>query len=108
MIIYRPHRGGLAEAMAEAEEFDSIEDIKKHLVEKHKDAEFGEMFNQDDIVIGEERGADLRIGWYNVCYVYVKRYGKNYNDGLIIGMCATNYVGFEQSQRMCKEFLDGK
>lgn len=33
MIIYRPHRGGLAEAMAEAKEFETEEEMKWHIYE---------------------------------------------------------------------------
>lgn len=36
MIIYRPHRGGLAEAMAEAKEFETEEEMKRHIYECHK------------------------------------------------------------------------
>ena len=30
-IIFRPHRGSLADAMAEAKEFDNEEEMKKHI-----------------------------------------------------------------------------
>lgn len=33
MIIYRPHKGGLAEAMAEAKEFETEEEMKQHIFE---------------------------------------------------------------------------
>lgn len=35
MVIYRPHRGGLKEAMAEAKEFNSIDEMKRYICDKH-------------------------------------------------------------------------
>lgn len=32
MVIYRPHRGGFAEAMAEAQEFSSGEEMLAYIV----------------------------------------------------------------------------
>lgn len=32
MIIFRPHRRMLDEAMAEAKEFDTVEEMKEHIV----------------------------------------------------------------------------
>ena len=32
MIIFRPQRRLLADAMAEAKEFDNVEEMKKHIV----------------------------------------------------------------------------
>lgn len=111
MIIYRPHRGGLAEAMAEAMEFETIQEMKEHIVKEHTDEEMGPAFCIDDIVLGEETVNDHRNGWKDTRYVCVKRY---YSDNFIencgfaqcIGMCATDYGSLDQSKRMCKEFLE--
>lgn len=35
MVIYRPHRGALKEAMAEAKEFNSIDEMKQYICDKH-------------------------------------------------------------------------
>ena len=98
MIIYRPHRGGLKEAMAEAKEFQTEEEMKQHIYEHHK-SYFLEMgypdapFEIDDIVIDkEDTHEDERIGWHDTMYVCVKRYGNEaYDCPQCIGMCATDY-----------------
>lgn len=102
MIIYRPHRGGLAESMAEAREFDSVEDMVNYIVEQHTDESIGPAFDADDVVFGAlEAINDQRIGWRNQQYVYTMRYYDNrYSSGMVIGMCSTDYGSLEQSQRM--------
>lgn len=102
MIIYRPHRGGLTEAMAEAKEFETEEEMKQYIYEQHK-AYFLDLgypnapFGIDDIVIDKENPhEDNRIGWLDTMYVCVKRYGdedyiKKYGTPQCIGMCATDY-----------------
>ena len=74
MIKYRPHRGGMSEAMEEAKEFDSIDDVKVYVYQQHKELHGKAPFGLDDIVIGEAVGDDSRIGWKNVRQVCVKRY----------------------------------
>lgn len=96
MIIYRPHRGGLAEAMALEKEFETIKEMKEYIVQQHTDEEMGAAFEIDDIVIGDENAEDYRIGWNNTCYVCVKRYYsedfiEKYGAAQCIGMCATDY-----------------
>lgn len=102
MIIYRPHRGALAEAMAEAKEFETEEEMKRYIYADHKAyfAELGRLnapFEIDDIVIDKEDAhEDERIGWHDTMYVCVKRYGdkdyiKLYGTPQCIGMCATDY-----------------
>ena len=59
MVIYRPHRGGLKEALAEAKEFESFEEMKQYIYEHFKFvySDLGykiEPFGIDDIVIDEE------------------------------------------------------
>lgn len=92
MIIYRPHRGGLAEAMALAKEFESIEEMKEHIVQEHTDEEIGPAFGTEDIVLGKESVNDPRNGWRDTRYVCVKRYfNEVYPIPQCIGMCATDY-----------------
>ena len=102
MITYRPHRGELAEAMAEAKEFEAEEQMKQHIYEHHK-AYFFDLgyknspFEVDDIVIDRENPReDNRIGWHNTMYVCVNRFGnedyiEKYGCPQCIGMCATDY-----------------
>jgi len=99
MIIFRPHRGGLAESMAEAKEFDTVEEMKEHIVRLwHKGwGGLEELFTADDIVINEDSAVnDNRIGWEDSMYVCVKRMGhedymKKHGVPQCIGMCATKY-----------------
>lgn len=94
MIKYRPHRGSLEDAMQEAREFENYEDMKRHVLREHAiwNTDGVTMFDLDDIVIGDVHGDDDRIGWKNVRYVCVKRYGsddymKLYGCPQCIGMC---------------------
>lgn len=96
MIIYRPHRGGLAEALAEAKEFQSEEEMKSYIYEDWKKPymELGfksAPFDIEDIVIDDESLDDTRCGWRDTRYVCVKRIGKDiYDFPQCIGMCATD------------------
>lgn len=97
MIIFRPHRLGMdiGEAMAEAKEFGSVEEMKKHIVALWHEGWCGskDLFTADEIVIDEDSAVnDDRVGWENSMYVCVKRMGdKKYKVPQCIGMCATKY-----------------
>ncbi len=97
MIIFRPHRLGmdLGDALAEAKEFSSVEEMKKYIVELWNDGWQGheKLFSEKDIVIDEESETnDERIGWEDSKYVCVRRMGsKEYETPQCIGMCATKY-----------------
>lgn len=99
MIIFRPNRGMLDEAMAEAKKFDTVEEMKEHIVKLWHEGWDGpeELFTVDDIVINEKSAVkDDRIGWEDSMYVCVKRmdktdYMKKYGIPQCIGMCATKY-----------------
>ena len=99
MIIFRPHRRLLDEAMAEAKEFNTVEEMKQHIVELWHTGWGGpkELFTVDDIVIDEKSAVnDTRIAWEDSMYVCVKRMGnddyiKKYGVPQCIGMCATKY-----------------
>ena len=92
MIIYRPHRGSLSDAMSEARVFANENEMKRWIVDDSAKA-FGEpLFLVDDIVIDEEAIVDARIGWNDTRYVCVKRYGSEvYSVPQCIGMCATDF-----------------
>ncbi len=97
MVIYRPHKGGLKEALAEAREFDSFEEMKTYIASDYKKmyTELGfknPPFYVDDIVIKDESKDDNRCGWHDTRYVCVKRMGNEiYDCPQCIGMCATDY-----------------
>lgn len=78
--------------MKEAREFETYEDIKWHVIREHTIGGMITPFDLDDIVICDALGDDDRIGWKNVRYVCVKRYGsddymKLYGWPQCIGMC---------------------
>lgn len=97
MIIFRPHRGSLADSLEEAREFDTVGEMKKYIVDdwkKHFDliGLKSEPFGLDDIVIDEESVDDDRCGWHDCRYVCIKRLGKEiYDIPQCVGMCATDY-----------------
>lgn len=91
MIIYRPHRGSLRDAMKEVREFNTEQEMKEFIVEQ-----WDNNFSEDDIVLDDEIINDNRIGWKNTRYVGTKRFGDQDNIALYgypqcIGMCATQY-----------------
>ena len=92
MIKYRPHRGSLGEAMKEAREFETTEEMKKFIMNDWNNSGFGNLFDINDIVIGDVLGDDDRIGWKNVRHVCIKRIGdadymKAYGSPQCIGWC---------------------
>lgn len=93
MIIYRPHRGGLAEAMKEAREFETIDAMKAHIVASWTEACDGRRpFEPEDIVIDDEAINDPRNGWKDTCYVCITHcFDERYPTPACIGMCATDY-----------------
>lgn len=102
MIIYRPHRGSLADALVEAKEFRTEEEMKSYIYEDWKKShmELGfksAPFETEDIVIDKENPhEDERIGWRDTMYVCVNRfcnedYIEKYGCPQCIGMCATDY-----------------
>ena len=102
MVIFRHHKGSLAESMATAVEFNNYDELKAYIVEYYKKfyKELGyetEPISLEDVVIEEdEKHDDKRIGWHNTMYVCIKRLGnedymKEYSSPQCIGMCATDY-----------------
>lgn len=87
MIKYRPHRGGLSEAMKEEKEFNSVEEMFKYIVEDwNKNLE---IFKISDLNLSEDKGKDERIDWKEIRYICTKRIGEEvYNTPQCIGMCS--------------------
>jgi len=91
MIIFRPHRGHLDEAMAEAREFATELEMKVYIVDI-----WDGYFGIDDIVIYGESMCDERNGWEDTRYVCTNKFGdqdniKEFGVPQCIGMCATKY-----------------
>ena len=61
MLIYRPHRSSLAEAMKEARTFNSFEDIKNYVANEWNNLWGYQILDSDDIVLDEESHDDDRI-----------------------------------------------
>lgn len=78
MIIYRPHRELLYEALEGMKEFENIEEMKQYISKSYEG-----LVRVGDIFLDKRGIKDDRIGWNDTRYVYV--------GGLCIGMCATDY-----------------
>lgn len=90
MIIFRPHRGGLAESMEEAAIFEDKELMFEHIVKLHSTTGGRSPFAVSDLSIDSKKTADNRIGWKDCRYVLVARYGEEeYETPQCIGYCAT-------------------
>ena len=79
MIIYRPHRGTLADAMAEAKEFPSETEMKQFIAYLWD-------VPPENIVLRDPID-DNRNGWHDTRYVCICNYG----TPQCVGMCATQY-----------------
>lgn len=114
MVIYRPHRGSLSDALQEAKEFETEEEMKYYIMRQYRDYANdllrmennhiensrpvsrryidNPFFDLWDIVIDSETFDDDRCGWHDTRYVCVKRMGEEvYDVPQCIGMCATDY-----------------
>lgn len=79
MLIYRPHRELLSEAMREAKVFDNFDELKQYVADWWN--RFGEdMLDVDDIVLEGKPHDDERVGWKNCRSLCAKRLGKNNYD----------------------------
>ena len=77
-ILYRPQRGGLAEAMAKVKEFSSIDEMFKYLVKEHS-IDGKPAFEIDEIYISDH-GYDNRIGWKTYLVSVTRYFNKNYTE----------------------------
>lgn len=89
MVRYRPHRGSLLDAMAEAKNFNSIEEMFDYILDDWNKSGFGYAFSKSDLSVSENLGADRRINWKECRYILTKRMGdKVYESPQCIGMCS--------------------
>lgn len=100
-ILYRDHRGGLAEAMETVREYRTVDEMKAGIAEAYnrlrRESGFsGDAFSPEDISVGDDLGADDRIGWANTHYVCIRRLG---NDDFVAR------IGFPQAIGFCS-FVD--
>ena len=100
-VIYRPHRGGLDEAMKLKREVDSFNDLQKFIV---KELEQWIKLKPEEVVASGEKHNDERIGWKDSDYLCIDSYDKindkegyerffgwKYYHPQCIGMFATDY-----------------
>lgn len=92
MIIFRPHRPGLAEPMKEAAIFQDEELMLSHIVQINTDSRTGPAFRQEDIYIVDEPTEEMETGWKDARPVMVKQYGDDVFSGpRCVGYCATKF-----------------
>lgn len=83
MFKYRAHRGSLDEAMKEAKEFITMDQMFDYIVKTDP----LQILQKEDLYISEDHGKDIRIDWSESRYVMAKRYGKN-DYPLPVGLCS--------------------
>ena len=84
MIKYRPHRGLLADSMAEMKTFDTIDAMFSYVAE-----ELSEYLCKEDLSISDDLGKDNRIDWAETRHICTKRFGSDkYDIPQCIGMCS--------------------
>lgn len=72
MLIYRPKRFLLEDAMKEARCFNTLDELKQYVVECNL-WDGKKTFDAEDLVLGEStNGDDDRNGWRNNRYIYKK------------------------------------
>jgi len=90
MIVFRPHRETLKEAMKEVKCFDTEDELKEYICKEWQDMFGKNVISKKDVIIQDEAISDKRIGWIDSRYVCIKRFGKTkYKHPAPIGMCAT-------------------
>lgn len=99
MVIYRPLRETLAEAMLEAKEFETIDDLKEYLLKYHNANR--DIISMEDISITDIGRRDPRSGWWDVKQVRTNRFGEKdyiarYGVAQCIGEIATTYTSYDR------------
>lgn len=85
MFKYRPHRGALEDAMKEAHEFITMDQMFDYIVRSDP----FHALRKEDLSITENLGKDDRIDWSETRNVLTKRYGKDvYDTPQAIGWCS--------------------
>ena len=82
MIIYRPHRGSLSDALSEVKEFSTWQELKEYVASTWNSMGFGQV-TSSDVTIKTDSIMDERICWEDTRMVLLKGYP--------IGFCATQY-----------------
>ena len=92
MIIFRPMRITLDEAMADAAIFESVDLMLEHIVKINTYPGLGPMFEKDDLLIGEKASFDRAVGWKDCRPVLTKRFdSEECTPPKCVGYCATKF-----------------
>lgn len=86
MVIFRPHRGTLTDAMAEKQEFNNMYDMFNYLRNQ---------YGKDIKITLTDPVNDERIGWKDSMYVNINNWKDSMYvnaNNVYIGMCATDYT----------------
>ena len=73
-VIYRPHRGGLREAMEEVNRFSNIDEMLSHIVKKHNEYSVKQITKEDIFFQLYDKDPDNRIGWNNTYIILIGSY----------------------------------
>ena len=93
MLIYRAHRGGLAESMDLARTFPDIDSLFCHIAEESSKSGYLSI-STSDLSVSPSASADSRTGWMDTRYVLPSRLGDEpYLTPICIGMMATAFPG---------------
>lgn len=85
MFKYRPHRGALEDAMKEAHEFITMDQMFDYIVRNDP----FHALRKEDLSITENLGKDDRIDWSETRNVLTKRYGRDvFDTPQAIGWCS--------------------
>lgn len=107
MIIFRPHRELLYEALEGMKEFESIDEMKQYISKSYEG-----LLSVDDIFLDKRTVKDDRIGWNDTRYVCTRKLENDDVGEMCIGMCATDYdydktVAYLKEQQMIeKEIIE--
>lgn len=82
MIIYRPHRGSLTDALSEVQEFSTWQELKEYVAADWNSMGCGQT-KSSDVIIKTDIILDDRIDWEDTRMVLCKGYP--------VGFCATQY-----------------
>lgn len=82
MIIYRPYRASLSDALSEVKEFSTWQELKDHVALTWNSMGF-EQVTSSEVTIKDDSIEDERIGWKDTRMVLCKGYP--------VGFCATRY-----------------
>lgn len=96
MIIYRPHRVSLSDALSEVKEFSTWQELKEHITSTWNSMGYWHwQVGTSDVTIKDDPIEDERIGWKDSRMVLI--------SGYPVGFCATQYPTPDDSIKVRSE-----